>query len=81
MGLVAWARCSPSAMQTAQVFIFETGSLERLADGRVDERRQFDAAPGVREADQIAEERCVDPFPALVGGDARELEQLVDVGL
>jgi NAD(P) transhydrogenase subunit alpha len=35
----------------------------------------------VGEADEIAEERRVDSFPALVGGDSGELEQLVDVGL
>src|SRR6266550_6674885 len=54
---------------------------DRLADGRIDERRQLDSAPGTCDAGEIAEEGSVDSLPALMGGDARELQQLVDVRL
>jgi hypothetical protein len=35
----------------------------------------------VRDADEIAEERSVDPLATVVGRDARELEKLVDLRL
>jgi hypothetical protein len=55
--------------------------LERFADRGVDERGQLAAAPPVDDADELAEERRIRALAALVGGDARELEKLVDVPL
>lgn len=53
----------------------------RLAYSGIDERRQIPAAAGVHEAGEIADERRVDPFAALVRRDTSQLEKLVDIGL
>jgi hypothetical protein len=53
--------------------------LELFADRGVDERGQLASAPPIHDADEIAEERSIRALPALVGGDARELEELINV--
>jgi hypothetical protein len=55
--------------------------LERFADRGVDERGQLASAPPIHDADEIAEERSIRALPALVSGDARELEELINVPL
>jgi hypothetical protein len=47
----------------------------------VDEIGQLAAAPAVHDPHEIAEKRRVGPLAALVRCDARELEQLVHLGL
>ena len=50
-------------------------------DREIDERGEVPASPAVDEAHQVAEQWGVRPLPALVGGDAGELEELVDLRL
>ena len=53
--------------------------LELLADRSVDQVVEPAAVAAVREPDEVGEERRVHPLPTLVRGDARELEEVVDV--
>jgi NAD(P) transhydrogenase subunit alpha len=50
-----------------------------LRDGGVHEGAEISALPAMDEADEVADEGRIRPLAALVGGDARQLEQLVDL--
>jgi hypothetical protein len=52
-----------------------------LGDGEIDEGGEISPSPAVDEAHEVTEQRGIRPLPALVGGGAGELEQLVDLRL
>ncbi len=56
-------------------------ALEALSDDRVHELCEIAAVTRVRNADEVRDEGRVYSLPALVGRDAGQLEEVVDLGL
>ena len=52
-----------------------------LRDREIDERGEVPASSAVDESDEVAEQWGVRPLPTLMGRDAGELEEVVDLRL